>query len=81
MAKGKKTGGRTSGTPNKLTQDVKEAFQLAFDGSGGVQALTDWAISNPNLFYPLYSKLIPHDITSGGATLPAPIIQMLRPNE
>lgn len=75
MAKGKKTGGRTSGTPNKLTQDVKEAFQLAFDGSGGVQALTDWAISNPNLFYPLYSKLIPHDITSDNKAIQTTVIE------
>lgn len=28
MAKGKKTGGRTVGTPNKATQEVKEAAQI-----------------------------------------------------
>ncbi|WP_242120954.1 hypothetical protein [Aestuariivivens sediminicola] len=27
MAKGKKTGGRTKGTPNKITKEIREYFQ------------------------------------------------------
>ncbi len=76
MAAGKKTGGRTAGTPNKLTAEAKAAFQLAFEGAGGVDALTQWAIQNPNLFYPLFSKLIPHDVTTGGEKIRSFVIEL-----
>jgi hypothetical protein len=66
--------GRTKGVPNKMTQNVKDAFQSAYDGAGGVKAFTKWAKENPNLFYPLYSKLLPHDITSGGEKIPVPVV-------
>ena len=64
--KGKKTGGRQAGTPNKVTASMRQAFQDAFDKLGGVEALVDWGRENPSLFYPLASKLIPLDITTGG---------------
>jgi hypothetical protein len=67
MAKGVKTGGRTKGTPNKTTVAVKEAFRLAFDDLGGVQALVTWATANPTQFYQLYSKLIPTEVVGPGA--------------
>lgn len=59
MAKGIKTGGRKAGTPNKTTAAVKEAMSLAFEGIGGVPALQAWAAKNPDLFYPLWTKLLP----------------------
>ena len=31
MAKGKKTGGRTAGTPNKTTREIREVTQALFD--------------------------------------------------
>lgn len=78
MARGVKTGGRQKGSQNKLTKNAKEAFQLAFDSLGGWQGLARWAKSDPDntkVFYSLYSKLIPTDITSGGqAMIPAPQI-------
>lgn len=60
-----KTGGRKAGTPNKLTVEAKEAFRLAAQGIGGVDALTEWARQSPDKFWPLYAKLIPLDVTSG----------------
>lgn len=55
--------GRAVGTKNKLTIQVKEAIELAFDGIGGVEALTAWAENNPDLFYSkVWTKLIPRDL-------------------
>lgn len=71
MAKGRKTGGRKAGTPNKLTQSAREAFALAFDQVGGVQGLTEWARENRTEFYKLFSKTIPLDVTTNGKDLPA----------
>lgn len=59
MAKGQKTGGRQKGTPNRVTATAKEAMQLAFEGLGGVDALTAWARKNQTDFYKLYARLIP----------------------
>jgi hypothetical protein len=66
MAKGRKTGGRRRGTPNKLTKSAKEAFGFAFDAIGGTRALADWAKDNATEFYKLYARLIPVDLTAGG---------------
>ena len=65
--------------PNKLTASAKEAFQLAFDELGGVQAMVNWAKEDPDhlkVFYSLYARLIPVDVTSGGNAIPAPVIQL-----
>jgi hypothetical protein len=61
MAAGYKTGGRVAGTPNRTTVAAKQAFQMAFDGLGGVEALQSWAAENPTDFFKLFSKLIPID--------------------
>lgn len=58
-----KTGGRQAGTPNKITASAREAFQLAFDESGGWTALTTWAGKNRTEFYKLYARLIPVEHT------------------
>lgn len=61
MAKGKKTGGRYSGTPNKFTSSVKEVFQTVFDElqSDKVANLKTWALANPSEFYKLIARQIP----------------------
>lgn len=66
MALGRKTGGRAKGTPNRTTAEVKAAFEQAFDGIGGVERFTKWANRNPELFYPLWSKLLPKDLHMSG---------------
>jgi hypothetical protein len=77
MAKGVKTGGRTKGTPNKTTVAVKEAFKLAFDDLGGVDALVTWAKTNPTQFYQLYSKLIPAEVVGPGADGEHTVVQRI----
>ncbi len=62
MATGKKTGGRTAGTPNKTTVAVKAALEEAFDRLGGVDSLVTWAQSEPTEFYKLYAKLLPAEL-------------------
>lgn len=57
--------GRKKGVPNSFTTSMKEAFRIAFDEMGGAQALAEWGKLNPDRFYPLASKLIPIDVTSG----------------
>jgi hypothetical protein len=59
MAVGKKTGGRTKGTPNKLTATVKDSILAAFDQVGGVQYLADTAISHPVAFLSLLGRVLP----------------------
>lgn len=60
---------RPKGSLNKTTRAAKEAFALAFQGMGGVAALTRWAKANPTDFYKLYARLIPVDVTSNGETI------------
>jgi hypothetical protein len=83
MAKGRKTGGRTKGVPNKLTVEAKEAFRLAAEGAGGVEALTAFAKKEPKVFWPLYARLIPLDVTSGGKPIaPSRIeVALVSPND
>lgn len=57
-----KTGGRQKGSPNKTTVAVKQALQLAFDGVGGVPALTEWARENPGKFFEIWSKMLPQEV-------------------
>ena len=62
-------GGRPKGAVNKTTAKAKEAFQLAFEELGGVDAMVKWAKRDPDnlrLFYSLYSKLIPVDVQTDG---------------
>lgn len=51
--------GRVKGTPNKTTKAAKEGLELAFEGLGGVEALTTWAKENQTEFYKLWAKLLP----------------------
>jgi hypothetical protein len=62
MAKGKKTGGRRKGSPNKTTADVKAALVAAFDQLGGVPALVRFAKKRPAEFYKLWAKLLPSEV-------------------
>lgn len=59
MAKGKKTGGRKPGSPNKMTAGAKEALEAVFEQRGGVPAFLAWSHRNPDEFYKLWGKLIP----------------------
>jgi hypothetical protein len=64
MAKGKKTGGRKPGSPNKITASIKAAWKEAFEELGGVKSLVAWARDNQTEFYKQSTKLIPTEIAN-----------------
>ena len=64
MAKGKKTGGRQKGTPNRLSMSVKNAVLETFANLGGVEHMTGWAEENPSEFYRIAARLIPQQLTA-----------------
>lgn len=66
MAKGKKTGGRVSGTPNKFTGDVRDMILGALEGVGGAAYLERQAKDNPAAFMSLIGRTLPKDIKLGG---------------
>ena len=70
----KRYGGRTKGTPNKVTASMREAWREAFDRLGGVDSLVAWGQTEPTEFYRLVTKLIPQDVTSGGEKLSGVVI-------
>ena len=64
-----KTGGRAKGTPNKATKTIREAWIEAFNLVNEQIPLHEWGAQNPEKFYPLATKLIPIDVTSGDRPL------------
>ena len=64
-AKRQKTGGRTRGTPNKLSASIKSAIESAFDKVGGEAYLVDVAKSDPRTFCGLLGKILPSQIDVG----------------
>jgi len=77
--------GKPPGSVNKTTKSAREAFQLAFDKLGGFDAMVKWANSDPEnlkVFYGLYARLIPQDVTTNGKELgfgPVTIIREIMP--
>lgn len=73
--KGKKTGGRQKGTPNKTTALLKDAILKAAELAGGgdseglVKYLQAQASANPGPFMALLGKVLPMQVTgeNGGA--------------
>lgn len=75
--------GRPSGVPNKTTIAAKEAFALAFDELGGYAGMVAWAQSDPDnlkVFYTLYARLIPTDITSKDESISIKFVQGAKPD-
>jgi len=62
MANGVKTGGRTKGTPNKSTSEVREA--IAAFASANVEQMGDWlnAIDSPEKKLDLFLRAIEYHI-------------------
>jgi hypothetical protein len=56
--------GRPRGIPNKTTMAVRDALTEAFDRLGGVDSLVHWGKANPDLFYPLWAKLLPKEMVA-----------------
>lgn len=70
MAKGRKTGGRVAGTPNKINADLKEMILGALDDAGGRGYLKQQASTSPAAFLALIGKVLPTQVTgANGAPL------------
>lgn len=72
MAVGRKTGGRTKGTPNKFTALLKDDILGAAEDAhpkGRRAYLTHQAQENPTAFLTLLGKVLPMQVTGedGGA--------------
>jgi hypothetical protein len=61
-----KTGGRKKNTPNKTTGAFETALLLAFEETGGTEALVRWAKKNQTEFYKMCARLIPHEVSGPG---------------
>lgn len=69
MAKGRKTGGRTKGTPNKVTALLKDEILQAADEAhegGRVGYLKMQAVENPAAFMTLLGKVLPTQVSGPG---------------
>jgi len=64
--KGRKTGGRVAGVPNKLTADLKAMILGALDDAGGQNYLADQAIKSPGAFLTLVGKVLPMQLEGTG---------------
>lgn len=64
MAKGRKTGGRKKGKPNKLTVEIKAAWDDAIAHCQGKEgkSLSDWAEANQDKFWPLTMQMVPKEL-------------------
>jgi len=74
IGKGKPGPGRPKGLKNKLTLKAKQAFEHAFNATGGQAGLATWGKANRTEFYKLFARLIPLDITSGEQPLPSGVL-------
>lgn len=62
MAKGRKTGGRQKGTPNKVTGDARACIHEAFVELGGAEYLVKVGKKSPAVFCKLFGMTLPKDI-------------------
>jgi hypothetical protein len=70
--KRRKTGGRSKGTPNKITATLTDAIDQAFNQVGGAQYLVRVAADDPKAFCALLGKRLPKDLSvnaNGSLTL------------
>lgn len=63
---GERRGGRKKGTPNKLTQDAKEAIEFVAQGLGGAGGMLAWAQEdkvNERIFWSnIYPRILPKEV-------------------
>lgn len=59
MAKGRKTGGRKKGTPNKINGDLRGMILEALSNVGGVAYLQDVAQTDRRAFCALIGRTLP----------------------
>ena len=86
MAKGKKTGGRRKGVPNKFSGALKDMILKALDESGGVDYLVRCAnAENPAPFLALVGKVLPLTVpkaeSGSGLTINLGFLQVAQPSQ
>jgi len=61
--------GRAKGSKNKISKNVKEAYEQCYEAIGGDEAFAAWARQSKNktAFYQLHSKLLPKTTEHTGA--------------
>jgi hypothetical protein len=64
--KGKKTGGRVKGTPNKNTTALKDMILQALSNVGGEIYLMEQAKENPTAFMTLVGRVLPLQVKENG---------------
>jgi hypothetical protein len=57
----KKSGGRSKGTPNKITKDVKEMVLEALESLGGTEWFIQQGKENPVAFMAMAGKAMPKE--------------------
>jgi len=62
MAKGRKTGGRQPGSPNRMTRELREMVLGALDKAGGEDYLIVQSRENAPAFLALVGKCLPKDV-------------------
>ena len=86
MAKGKKTGGRRKGVPNKFSGQLKDMILRALDESGGVDYLVRCAnAENPAPFLALVGKVLPLTVpkveSGSGLTINLGFLHVAQPTQ
>ena len=79
MAKGRKTGGRRAGTPNKIGAEVRAAVLDAFVQLGGVDYLVRVANEYPAAFSTLLGKIPPTEMATDGPITHEVVLKWMTP--
>ena len=61
-----KRRGRQFGSKNKSGESIRWGFVEAYRQLGGVDGLVKWGKKKPDLFYPMLTKLLPHELAESG---------------
>jgi len=68
--KGRKTGGRQAGTPNKITKALKDMILSALETAGGEEYLAKQAIETPSSFMTLLGRVLPTTVQDSNSSQP-----------
>ena len=81
MAKGRKTGGRKPGSPNKTTREVRDMVRQALEDAGGVDHLKDCATDGDprvrSAFLSLVGRLVPAEVSGKLETTGSMVFQIV----
>jgi hypothetical protein len=67
MAKGRKTGGRRKGTPNRFSVTLKDLILGALEDAGGQAYLAEQAKKSPQAFLSLVGRVLPLQMKADNA--------------